>query len=166
MRPKAAHSMMQADPSTHAAADQPAPIAPSHRHAERQPAGPLLRRPTGRTSRPEPPASDQRPTHLACSGKQRHPTSRSLREQQPEAQTTDATDTKAPEPRSRGRSQALLFNAERPHEALGYQTPAAYAASFPAPGERLRNPDQLRRSPGAPPAHPRHSQPRTLAKAG
>lgn len=42
------------------------------------------------------------------------------------------------------------FNIARPHSALGYLTPAAYAANFSATGDRLRNPDQLRRSPVAP----------------
>jgi putative transposase len=41
------------------------------------------------------------------------------------------------------------YNAERPHSSLGYQTPAAYAATFTATGARLRNPDQLRRAPVA-----------------
>ena len=44
------------------------------------------------------------------------------------------------------------YNHRRPHSALAYQTPAAYAASLPAPCDRLRNPDQLRRSPVAPTA--------------
>jgi putative transposase len=44
------------------------------------------------------------------------------------------------------------FNTARPHSALGYLTPAAYAAKFTATGDRLRNPDQLRRSPVAPTA--------------
>jgi putative transposase len=44
------------------------------------------------------------------------------------------------------------FNLERPHSALGYLTPAAYAANLTATDDRLRNPDQLRRSPVAPPA--------------
>ena len=44
------------------------------------------------------------------------------------------------------------FNTARPHSALGYLTPAAYAANFTATGDRLRNPDQLRRSPVATPA--------------
>jgi putative transposase len=44
------------------------------------------------------------------------------------------------------------FNTARPHSALGYLTPAAYAANFTATGDRLRNTDQLRRSPVAPPA--------------
>ena len=44
------------------------------------------------------------------------------------------------------------FNTARPHSALGYLTPAAYAANFTATGDRLRNPDQLRRSPVAPTA--------------
>jgi putative transposase len=58
------------------------------------------------------------------------------------------------------------FNGHRPHSALGYQTPAAYAAHFAATGDRRSNPDQLRRSPVAPPALTRHSHPRTLASSG
>ncbi len=41
------------------------------------------------------------------------------------------------------------YNRSRPHSALGYVTPAAYAAKLTATGDRLRNPDQLRRSPVA-----------------
>jgi putative transposase len=44
------------------------------------------------------------------------------------------------------------YNERRPHSALGYKTPAAYAANLTATGGRLRNPDQLRRPPVAPPA--------------
>ena len=39
------------------------------------------------------------------------------------------------------------YNQRRPHSALGYISPAAYAANLTAIGDRLRNPDQLRRSP-------------------
>jgi len=38
------------------------------------------------------------------------------------------------------------YNEKRPHSALGYITPAAYAANLAATDDRLRNPDQLRRS--------------------
>jgi putative transposase len=41
------------------------------------------------------------------------------------------------------------YNQMRPHSALGYQSPAAYAAHLTATDDRLRNPDQLRRSPVA-----------------
>jgi transposase InsO family protein len=41
------------------------------------------------------------------------------------------------------------YNERRPHSALGYITPAAYAANLTATDDRLRNPDQLRRSPVA-----------------
>lgn len=44
------------------------------------------------------------------------------------------------------------YNDQRPHSSLGYLTPAAYAADFTATDNRLRNPDQLRRSSVAPPA--------------
>ncbi|MET4236484.1 transposase InsO family protein [Bradyrhizobium sp. i1.4.4] len=44
------------------------------------------------------------------------------------------------------------YNGERPHFSLQYLTPAAYAASLAATDARLRNPDQLRRSPVAFPA--------------
>jgi putative transposase len=58
------------------------------------------------------------------------------------------------------------YNERRPHSALRYQTPAAYAANFTATGDRLRNPSQLRRSPVASSAPPRQSLPGTLACAG
>lgn len=58
------------------------------------------------------------------------------------------------------------YNARRPHSALGYLTPMAYAATFTATVDRPRNPDQLRRSTVAPPACTRHAQPRTLAANG
>jgi putative transposase len=54
------------------------------------------------------------------------------------------------------------YNQQRPHSALGYPTPAAFAGTFTATGDRLRIPDQLRRSPVALPALLRQSQPATL----
>ncbi len=51
------------------------------------------------------------------------------------------------------------YNTARPHSSLGYQTPAAYAANLTATGARLRNPDQLRRSPVA------HTAPRGVSTA-
>ncbi|MGJ5150261.1 IS3 family transposase [Bradyrhizobium sp. HKCCYLR1023] len=58
------------------------------------------------------------------------------------------------------------YNNARPHSSLRYQTPAAFAANLTATGDRLRNPDQLRQSPVAPPA-PLGVQPtRTLNAAG
>ena len=44
------------------------------------------------------------------------------------------------------------YNERRPHSALGYVAPSAYAANLSATSDRLRNPDQLRRSNVAPPA--------------
>jgi putative transposase len=58
------------------------------------------------------------------------------------------------------------YNQQRPHSALGYMTPAAFAGTFTATGDRLRNPDQLRRSPVAPADLRRNIQPRTLASGG
>ena len=58
------------------------------------------------------------------------------------------------------------YNHTRPHSALGYLAPATYAAQLTAMGDRLRNPDPLRRSPIAPPAPTRQSHPGTLAPLG
>jgi putative transposase len=46
------------------------------------------------------------------------------------------------------------FNQRRPHSALGYLTPKAYAANLSATCDRLRNPDQLRHRMLP---HPRHT---------
>jgi transposase InsO family protein len=58
------------------------------------------------------------------------------------------------------------YNHSRPHSAIGYQTPAAYAARLTAMDGRLRGAEALRRPPIAPPAHQRHSEAPTLASAG
>ncbi|WP_139020570.1 integrase core domain-containing protein, partial [Bradyrhizobium sp. ORS 285] len=58
------------------------------------------------------------------------------------------------------------YNGERPHSSLQYQTPAAYAATFTATGDRLRNPDLLRRSPVAQHAPIGVKPTRTLNAAG
>jgi len=58
------------------------------------------------------------------------------------------------------------YNGERPHSSLSYLTPAAYAATFTATDDRLRNPDQLRRSPVAPPTPQGVQKPKTLTAAG
>ena len=58
------------------------------------------------------------------------------------------------------------YNQRRPHSALGYMTPAAYAANLTATGGRLRNPDQVSRPPVATPA-PNGAKPsETLIAAG
>jgi transposase InsO family protein len=58
------------------------------------------------------------------------------------------------------------YNQRRPHSALGYLTPAAYAANLPETCDRLRNPDQLRRSQVAQPAPHGVNSAETLITAG
>ena len=58
------------------------------------------------------------------------------------------------------------FNHCPPYSALGYLTPAAHAAILAATNDRLRNPDQLRRSFVAPPTQLRQVDQRALAAAG
>jgi len=58
------------------------------------------------------------------------------------------------------------YNGQRPHSALGYLTPAAYAANLTATCDRLRNPDQLRRSHVALPAPDGVKPAETLIAAG
>jgi transposase InsO family protein len=54
--------------------------------------------------------------------------------------------------RSRISAWADDYNHQRPHSSLGYVPPAVYAANLTATCDRLRNPDQLRRSHVAPTA--------------
>ncbi|WP_271595897.1 IS3 family transposase [Bradyrhizobium sp. CCBAU 25360] len=58
------------------------------------------------------------------------------------------------------------YNLQRPHSSLKYLTPAAYAAHLTATDDRLRNPDQLRRSSVAPSAPLGAQNPETLTAAG
>src|ERR1700737_3189101 len=58
------------------------------------------------------------------------------------------------------------YNGQRPHSALGYLTPAAYAANLTATCDRLRNPDPLRRSHVALPAPDGENPAETLIAAG
>jgi hypothetical protein len=57
-------------------------------------------------------------------------------------------------------------NGQTSSSSAGYLTPAAFAGTFTATSDWLRNPDQLRRSPIAPRALLRQSQPETLASPG
>ena len=123
IRPKAGHSMMQCGHSTHAAPAPQAPSAPPGRHGHPPPHEPG-RKPTGRTSRLEPPANGPYRSRSGYSEKQCRPLSRSPRERRPEDRTTDATRTAVLETQFRGRSQGLLYNTVRPHSALGYRPPA------------------------------------------
>jgi transposase InsO family protein len=52
--------------------------------------------------------------------------------------------------RTRVSAWADDYNERRPHSSLGYVPPAVYAAALTATCDRLRNPDQLRRSHVAP----------------
>ena len=58
------------------------------------------------------------------------------------------------------------YNHRRPHSALGYATPAAYAAQLTTTGDRLRAAETLRRSPVAPSAQQGQSHRRAPASAG
>jgi hypothetical protein len=109
-------------------------------------------RPLDRTSRPEPPAIGQMPSQRRCSETPQRQPSRSPHGCGRCAPPMGARDREPYTPRSRGRSGAVFYNRSRPHSALGYITPAAYAANLTATDDRLRNPDQLRRSPVAQPA--------------
>ena len=58
------------------------------------------------------------------------------------------------------------YNQHRPLSALGYTTPAAYAAQLNAMGDPLRAPEPLRGSPIAPSARKRRADRRILASGG
>ncbi|TFV28590.1 hypothetical protein E4K64_37385 [Bradyrhizobium frederickii] len=63
------------------------------------------------------------PIHPACSGKQRRPPCRSRHGRKPRCLPKDEAGTEPHGIRSRGRSQSLLYNEERPHGAIGNRPP-------------------------------------------
>src|SRR5258708_31100343 len=97
--------------------------------------------PSGRTSMLVLQANDLLATHPACSEKRHHQPCRRPHERKLGDRTKDDADKEPREERSCGRSQTSLYNGQRPHSALGYLTPAAYAANLTATCDRLRNPD-------------------------
>ena len=58
------------------------------------------------------------------------------------------------------------YNANRPHSALGYQTPAAHAAQLAAMRDRLHEAEGFRRSPIAPSAKAGNCHPPALVSTG
>ena len=79
----------------------------------------------------------------------------------------DARDREAHAHQSCGRSVIELYNTERPHSRLGWQTPAEFAQTFaPQRGLTLRNPQSSALAPVAQPAQLGKTQTRSLAHAG
>jgi hypothetical protein len=76
----------------------------------------------GQTSTPELRATGMTLNPKGCSGTRQTPCP-PVHEYGQAAQTTGATDIKAPEPRYRGCSVALLYNNDRPNMAIGGITP-------------------------------------------
>ena len=96
--------------------------AMTSRHGDQQPDGPW-RTPTDQTSRPESPANAPNRSRRNRLGTPSRPAYRSPRKSRSENQTTDESRRAVPETRSRGCSQASLYNEERPHSAIGNKTP-------------------------------------------
>jgi hypothetical protein len=134
MRRKAGGSMMATR-----ALSTPPPIVPPRRimrpsrqqGRRRAPLAPRTRR--GRTSMPELPVRGRQLNRSERIGKRGRWASLSPRRPKPGGRTTDATDTAVPENRSRGRSQTVLYNVRRLHQALGYRAPMAVWREGAAP---------------------------------
>jgi hypothetical protein len=81
-------------------------------------------------------------THPACSERRHYQPCRRSHERKLGDQTKDDADKEPREERSCGRSQTLLYNFERPHEALGQQVPASrYRPSQRPMPDRLPAPE-------------------------
>src|SRR5882762_7462310 len=81
--------------------------------------------PSGRTSMLEPPTIDPLAIHPASSEKRHHQPCRPFHERKLGDQTKDDIDKEPREERSCGRSQTLLYNHRRPHQAMNNQFPMA-----------------------------------------
>src|SRR5215471_20030489 len=87
----------------------------------------------GRTSTAAPQANAVMHRHPDCSEGRRRLAARSPHGHEQHARTTDATGREPRVPRSYGRYLVALYNAERPHSSLGWQTPLAFAATWQRP---------------------------------
>ena len=124
MRPEAGHSMMASRSSTPGRATRTMRRAlPDQRMAWPQ-CTRRTRMPRNRTSKTESRATALYPSCPTCNGR-RHWPSRSRREQKRRARTRDEADKEALGAPSCGRSQTLLYNERRPHQALADRTPMA-----------------------------------------
>ena len=147
LRPEPDHSMMADGPPPRATPQ--APTAPPCPRAG-GPRSPRQGRQPGRTSRPAVPASAL-PNRVRYSAEPRRSSSRSPRGHQPRIRPKDASDRGPPvlpHSRSCGRSVAALYNAVRPHAALGYKAPAPEVivpalTAWPAPQPRPAPPAML-----------------------
>ena len=101
---------------------------------------------TDQTSTLESPANGSRRMQSGRSQRQHRPASQLPHECRSAGRTMDATDTAVPETWYCGRSQALLYNAIRPHASIGYKPPApdVFVPTFAARGQ-LRYADRLHR---------------------
>lgn len=91
------------------------------------------RKPRGRTSTPESPATGRTSPLSCCSGRYPNPLARPPRECEDDIPPKGARDREAHEHRSRGRCVVALYNTIRPHSSLGYRPPAPETASPPLP---------------------------------
>jgi hypothetical protein len=119
------------------------------------------------TSRQEPPSNDQSRSRSGCSETFPGQPSQQPRECRPDGPPMDAKDKEASAPPSCGSSVIELYNTERPHSRLGWQTPAAFAQTFaPQRGLTLRNPQGSAPAPVAQPAQTGKTKTQSLAHAG
>ena len=124
MRPEAGHSMMARRSSTPGRAKRTMRRAlPDRRRGRPRCTCPTCMR-RNRTSRPESRASALYPSRPTCNGR-RHRPSRSRREQKRRARTRNEADKEGLGAPSCGRSQTLLYNDRRPHQALADRMPMA-----------------------------------------
>jgi hypothetical protein len=132
MRQKAGQ-LMAFDPSTSDREVQRAPQVRRCRQTAELSKARSQGMPSGRTSMPVLQANDLLATRPACSEKRYHRPCRRPYERKLGDQTKDDADKKPREERSCGRSQTLLYNNERPHQALNMQYPAQRYRPSPRP---------------------------------
>jgi hypothetical protein len=94
--------------------------------------------PRGRTSTAAAQANGVMRRHPDCSEGRRRLVARSPHGHEQHARTTDPTGREPRVPQSYGRYLVALYNTERPHSSLGWQTPLAFAAAWRPCAQRDR----------------------------